>query len=171
MLLHRSSTPQLPIPVQRSHCLDVEDLSTVLVRQVLGESLQKLQQEDTKQTKSIRWELGACWVQHLQSQTSGKTESKKCDEAKVEPAVKGLGKNGGLLKDIKKKSDDRSNKTDQGKEVASTNSSVVNKNESEKHDEEKEIMWRKLLPEAAYMRLKESETGLHLKVLSCSQPL
>ncbi|XP_019177938.1 PREDICTED: protein TSS isoform X3 [Ipomoea nil] len=163
VLLHRSSTPQSPSPVQRSHCLDVEDLSTVLVRQVLGESLQKLQQEDTKQTKSIRWELGACWVQHLQSQTSGKTESKKGDEAKVEPVVKGLGKNGGLLKDIKKKSDDRSNKTDSGKEVASTNSSAVNKDELEKHEEEKEILWRKLLPEAAYLRLKESETGLHLK--------
>jgi hypothetical protein len=27
-----------------------------------------------------------------------------------------------------------------------------------------EVMWKKLLPEAAYLRLKESETGLHLKV-------
>ena len=33
-----------------------------------------------------------------------------------------------------------------------------------KVDEEKEIMWRKLLPEEAYLRLKESDTGLHLKV-------
>ncbi|KAK4431900.1 protein TSS [Sesamum alatum] len=165
MLLHKSTTPQSSSPVQRIQNVDVEESNTSmpLVRQVLGESLLRIQEEESKPTKSVRWELGACWVQHLQNQTSGKNESKKNEEAKVEPAVKGLGKNGGLLKEFKKKPDDQSNKSDSNKELSGGDSSDVNKKEDEKRDEEKEIMWRKLLPEAAYLRLKESETGLHLK--------
>ncbi|XP_011079362.1 protein TSS [Sesamum indicum] len=165
MLLHKSTTPQSSSPVQRILNVDVEESNTsrLLVRQVLGESLLRLQEEESKPTKSIRWELGACWVQHLQNQASGKNESKKNEEAKVEPAVKGLGKNGGLLKEFKKKPDDRSSKSDSNKEQSGDDSSDVNKKEDGKQDEEKEIMWRKLLPEVAYLRLKESETGLHLK--------
>ncbi|THG02632.1 hypothetical protein TEA_020743 [Camellia sinensis var. sinensis] len=172
MLLHKSSTPQSSIVIQRLQSTDIEDLLSArsLVRRVLGESLLKLQGEISRHTSSIRWELGACWVQHLQNQASGKTESKKNEEAKVEPAVKGLGKQGGMLREIKRKTDDRNSKTEQAKEV-SVNSLDMNKKsdttlqeEVEKQDEEKEMIWRKLLPEAAYLRLKESETGLHLKL-------
>lgn len=159
------STPRASSSVQRSSNADVEDshASRTLVRKVLSESLLKLQAGDTKDAKSIRWELGACWVQHLQNQASGKTDSKKGEEAKVEP-VKGLGKHGGLLKDIKKKLDERSNKSDQRKEAGS-NTADVSKKDLEKLDEKKEIMWKEL-SEAAYLRLKESETGLHLKVVA-----
>ncbi|KAM3336899.1 protein REDUCED CHLOROPLAST COVERAGE 2 isoform X1 [Capsicum galapagoense] len=162
MLLHKTSTPQPSSQVHKLHGADVEDILAAkpLVRQVLGESLQKLQEEGSKQMKSIRWELGACWVQHLQNQVSGKAESKKTDEAKVEPAVKGLGKHGGLLKEIKKKSTDKNGKASSGNEVSS---SETNRKDLEKQDEEMEILWKKVLPEAAYLRLKESETGLHLK--------
>ncbi|CAL5439140.1 unnamed protein product [Camellia sinensis] len=172
MLLHKSSTPQSSIVIQRLQSTDIEDLISArsLVRRVLGESLLKLQGEISRHTSSIRWELGACWVQHLQNQASGKTESKKNEEAKVEPAVKGLGKQGGMLREIKRKTDDRNSKTEQAKEV-SVNSLDMNKKldttlqeEVEKQDEKKEMIWRKLLPEAAYLRLKESETGLHLKL-------
>ncbi|GMQ02267.1 hypothetical protein CsSME_00048577 [Camellia sinensis var. sinensis] len=172
MLLHKSSTPQSSIVIQRLQSTDIEDLLSArsLVRRVLGESLLKLQGEISRHTSSIRWELGACWVQHLQNQASGKTESKKNEEVKVEPAVKGLGKQGGMLREIKRKTDDRNSKTEQAKEV-SVNSLDMNKKsdttlqeEVEKQDEEKEMIWRKLLPEAAYLRLKESETGLHLKL-------
>lgn len=146
--------------------LDVEESQTTrpLVRQVLGESLVRIQEEQSKPKTSIRWELGACWVQHLQNQASEKNESKKNEESKVEPTVKGLGKHGGLLKDLKKKTDDRSFKNDSNKEQSAGNISDADKKELEKEDEEKEIMWKKLLPEAAYLRLKKSETGLHLKV-------
>lgn len=173
MLLHKPSTPQASSPGQRLQTADVESLRAArsLVRKVLEESLRKLQEEPTKQTRSIRWELGACWVQHLQNQASGKTESKKAEEAKTEPAVKGLGKQGGLLKEIKKKIDVKSGKAEQGKEVSTGNnldinkrSDDINQQELEKQAEEKEIMWKKLLPEPAYLRLKESETGLHHKV-------
>ncbi|KVI11750.1 hypothetical protein Ccrd_009842, partial [Cynara cardunculus var. scolymus] len=170
MLLHKSSTTTLSsIAAQRVQVADVEDMhsANIVVRKVLEESLQKIQAEVSKATKSIRWELGACWVQHLQSQDSGKPDYKKAEEAKVEPDVKGLGK--GLLKGIKKKSEDKINKTEE--EVStSNNTDMINKldnhgkEETIKMDEEKEMLWRKLLPEAAYMHLKESDTGLHLKV-------
>ncbi|KAI3524274.1 hypothetical protein L1887_02927 [Cichorium endivia] len=148
MLLHKSSTPHSSQRVEDSHA------AKVLVKKVMEESLQKMQEEDSRNTKSIRWELGACWVQHLQ--TSGKSDSKTDSEAKIEPTVKGLGKS--LLKEIKKKSD----KVE--KEVATNSKSDdISNKESTKLDEENEIILKKLLPEAAYLRLKESDTGLHLK--------
>lgn len=158
MLLHMQSTPQSSGPIQKLQSADFEELRTTrsLVRKVLDESLSKLQVEASKETKLIRWELGACWVQHLQNQTSTKTDSKKTDEASVEPAVKGLGKTGGLLKEIKKKSEEKSRRNEQGKEIAVK--------EVEKEDKEKETMWKNVVSEEAYLRLKESETGLHLKV-------
>lgn len=172
MLLHKSSTPQSSTGVPKLQSADFEDLRPArsLVRRVLGDSLLKLQAETSKHTRSIRWELGACWVQHLQSQASGKIDSKKTEEVKVEPAVKGLGKQGGLLKEIKRKTEDKNSKIKQGKEVAVNGLGMDKKLDAtdqrdvEKQDEAIQMIWKKLLPEAAYLRLKESETGLHLKV-------
>ncbi|KAJ4952898.1 hypothetical protein NE237_029730 [Protea cynaroides] len=171
MLLHKAPAPQTSSGIHRSHNANVEDIgsSRSLARKVLGESLAKLQGEANKQRKSIRWELGACWVQHLQNQASGNTDSKKTEEAKVEPTVKGLGKQGGLLKEIKKKIDDKSSKSEQAKESPMCNGDKSKKSDTtdlkdlEKHDSEKEAMLKKLLPELAFQRLKESATGLHLK--------
>ncbi|CAK7338137.1 unnamed protein product [Dovyalis caffra] len=172
MLLHKPSMPQSSSTLQRLQGGDLENLRSArsLVRKILEDSLLKLQEESSKCKKSIRWELGACWVQHLQNQASGKTEAKKTEDTKPEPAVKGLGKQGALLREIKKKTDVRTSKTEEGKDVSagtnvdmSKNSDSTNQNESEKKDEEMEVMWKKLLPEAAYLRLKESETSLHLK--------
>lgn len=179
MLLHKPSTPQSSSTGQQVQSADIESLRAArsLVTKVLEESLLKFQEEPTKQTRSIRWELGACWVQHLQNQASGKTESKKAEEAKPEPAVKGLGKQGGLLKEIKKKTDVKSSKAELGKEVSMNNNLDINKSseninqqELEKQEKEKEMMWKKLLPEPAYLRLKESETGLHHKVCQLRLP-
>ncbi|CAN1165297.1 Protein REDUCED CHLOROPLAST COVERAGE 2 [Linum perenne] len=171
MLLHKSPTSQTPNTSQRLQSGDVENarLARALVRKVLEESVQKLTEEPSKRVKSIRWELGACWVQHLQNQASGKTDSKKPEENKPEPAVKGLGKQGALLKDLKKKMDVKNSKTEEQKDISlANNTETVKKSDStnqkeEKKDENLEVMWKKLLPEAAYLRLKESETGFHLK--------
>ncbi|XWS16955.1 hypothetical protein CRYUN_Cryun33cG0026200 [Craigia yunnanensis] len=167
MLLHKSTTPA---SAQRSQTVDFENLRSARasVRKVLEDSLQKLQNEPSNNSRSIRWELGASWVQHLQNQASGKTESKKHEDIKPEPAVKGLGKQGALLKEIKKKTDIKGGKTELSKDPGNNldmnkKSEVSNQKELEKQDEEMEMMWKKLLPEAAYLRLKESETGLHLK--------
>ncbi|XP_028776798.1 protein TSS [Neltuma alba] len=171
MLLHKSSTPQSSNTIQRNQSTDVENLRSARssVRRVIEKSLLKLQEEPTKHSKSIRWELGACWVQHLQNQTTGKTEPKKSEDSKPEPDVKGLGKQGGLLKELKKKIDNRNSKAEQGKDTLTnngvdvTNKSDATQEELERQEEEKEALWRKLLPDAAYARLKESKTGLHLK--------
>lgn len=172
MLLHTPSTPVPPGAAQRMNNADPEDLGSAraLVRKVMAESLSKLQREATTMSESIRWELGACWVQHLQN--ACKTESKKSEEAKVEPAVKGLGKRGGLLKEIKKKLENKGGCTEQKKEdgidylEAKKSVDISEQEKLEKLEKEQETKWMKLLPEAAYMRLKESETGLHLKVSS-----
>ncbi|GJV25858.1 protein TSS [Tanacetum coccineum] len=96
---------------------------------------------------------------HLQNQASAKTDSKTTTDAKVEPAVKGLRK--GLLKDLKKKSEDKSSKSEQ--ESANNKSDDSGNKEDVKMEEEKKIMWKNVIPEAAYLSLKESNTGLHLK--------
>ncbi|KGN65188.1 protein TSS [Cucumis sativus] len=160
MLLHKSNTPQASNTSTRLQTTNVDHLqySRTVVRKVMEESLLRLEEEPVKNSRSIRWELGACWVQHLQNQASGKTEPKKTEETKLEPVVKGLGKQGGLLKEIKKKTDLGTSKVEPGKEVDPTN-----QKEMEKQDDDKEQMWKMLLPESAYLRLKESETGLHKK--------
>ncbi|XP_061355270.1 protein REDUCED CHLOROPLAST COVERAGE 2 isoform X2 [Gastrolobium bilobum] len=170
MLLNKSSSPQSSNTTQRIQSTDIENSHSArpLVRKVLEDSLLKLKEETARSSKSIRWELGACWVQHLQNQATGKTEPKSAEEAKLEPAVKGLGKQGGLLKELKKKIDNRNSKVEQGKDISTCNGIDINKpdatqQELERKDEEKETMWRKLLPDAAYTRLKESKTGLHVK--------
>ncbi|CAJ1975505.1 unnamed protein product [Sphenostylis stenocarpa] len=170
MLLHKSSSPQSSNAIQRIQGTDIEYSRSTqsLVRKVLEESLLKLNEETTRHSKSIRWELGACWVQHIQNQATGKTEPKKAEEGKVEQAVKGLGKQGGLLKELKKKIDNKMSKVEVGKDISPCNSDNINKPEAtkqelERQDEEKETIWRKLLSDAAYTRLKESKTDLHLK--------
>ncbi|XP_020582567.1 protein TSS [Phalaenopsis equestris] len=131
--------------------------SRSLVRKLLAFSVEKLEKEDQSHRKSIRWELGQCWVQHLQ-QDPGKSQPKNTEVTKVERTIKGLGKQ---LKEIKKKSDERVVKMDPSKD-----SSV----DASKHQmldgcnqQEKELILMKLLPEAAFLRLKESDTGLHVK--------
>ncbi|CAH8275091.1 unnamed protein product [Arabidopsis lyrata] len=166
-LLHKSSTPSSL--AQRSPNADSEQIRVAksLVRKVIEDSLKKLEIEPSRTTKPIRWELGACWVQHLQNQASSKSESKKNEDAKPEPAVKGLGKQGALLKEIKRKIDVKANKTEQGKEALANDtdnkSETEDQKELEKHNEEMEKMWKELVTETAYQRLKESETGFHLK--------
>ncbi|KAL9224148.1 hypothetical protein vseg_000212 [Gypsophila vaccaria] len=166
MLLHKSLSSS-PSSTQRLQSADMDELRSgrSLVRTVMTESLAKLEAESNKPVKSIRWELGACWVQHLQSQASAKVESKKTGDSKVEPAVKGLGKQGGLLKDIKKRIDEKNNKNEPGKGIQDMDkqSDETDPKALEKQAAEKESLWRKLISEAAYLRLKEADTGLHLK--------
>ncbi|ESQ54449.1 hypothetical protein EUTSA_v10024196mg [Eutrema salsugineum] len=168
-LLHKSSTPSSI--AQRSPNADSEQIRVAksLVRKVFEDSLQKLEAEPPRNTKPIKWELGACWVQHLQNQASSKSETKKTEDAKPEPTVKGLGKQGALLKEIKRKIDVKAHKAEQGKDALANTVDNDNKSEAadqkelEKQNEEMEKMWKELVTEAAYQRLKESETGFHLK--------
>jgi len=169
MLLNKPSTQSCG-GVLHPQSTNFEDLKSARssIRKILADSLIKLQGESTKKRRPIRWELGACWVQHLQNQASGKTEPKKKEESqgtKAEPTVKGLGKQFGQLKEIKKKTDEKGGKNDSKMEnAASGGMDKIYAVDNGSQAEVKENMLQKLLPEAAYLRLKESETGLHVKV-------
>ncbi|GKE33683.1 protein TSS, partial [Tanacetum coccineum] len=77
--------------------------SRSLVRQVIKESLTNL--EKSKDSgKPIRWELGSCWVQHLQKQEAPAGDNAESpNEDKAEAVVKGLGKQFKMLKKRDKK--------------------------------------------------------------------
>lgn len=152
MLLHKSTTSPFGA-AKRAQGAGFEDLepSRSSVRKVLEDSLRSLKGEGTKMRKPLRWELGACWVLHLQNPSSGKTEPKK-KEHKVEQTVKGLGKQFGQLKEIKKKTDEKKEGTSVD-EVRVENGQI----------DDKENILQKILSEAAFLRLKESATGLHVK--------
>ncbi|KAG8070424.1 hypothetical protein GUJ93_ZPchr0006g44035 [Zizania palustris] len=164
MLLHKSYA-QSSGGTQRLQSSNPQesDYTTYFVRKVMTNSLQKLEGEAPRETRPIRWELGACWVQHLQNQTSEKADIKKSKEAKDVPTVKGLGKQFGQLKEIKKKTDDKSGKVASAKENTLPNTNDARADNSASTKEDKETILQRWLPEAAFQRLKESETGLHAK--------
>lgn len=180
-LLHKGARVQSNSGMHHCNASESEDMQSArtLVQKVLEDSSVKLQEEQTDQKRFIRWELGACWVQHLQNQpTSEKTETKSSEESKNEPIIKGLGKQFGLLKEIKKKTtDDKNNKAESDKikslDISAGNeiedkrqaTEISSDREAQNEEIENELPLKKLLPEAAFMRLKESETGLHRKSL------
>ncbi len=98
------------------------EIAEAQIHAVLEESLARLDEEhDTPEALYIRWELGACWVQHLQTQAGG-TENEKDGLKKTEKVLehgsstvseKNLSARTGLptLKPLKKKELDSSLKT------------------------------------------------------------
>ncbi|CAA7408604.1 unnamed protein product [Spirodela intermedia] len=157
-------------------------LAHAFVEGVLTESLTKLETEKVNQDSFMRWELGACWIQHLQDQKNGDKDKKQTGEKDrkqnaekigLESKVEGLGKPLRFLKNSKKKL-----QSDEGKDLSMASSSdqcVIGEmqnvhlhgagspSETSAYENEQEL--KKLLSEAAFIRLKESETGLHQKSL------
>ncbi|CAA0827206.1 Tetratricopeptide repeat (TPR)-like superfamily protein [Striga hermonthica] len=147
------------------------DSSEAFVERLLEESLSKLEGEEADRDTFVRWELGACWIQHLQDQRKTEKEKKASNEkVKNETKVEGLGT---PLKSLKNKKN-----TDGGKAEWQTKrltDEVMNVTEGAAVDviepkldinaSEKELMLKTLLSDAAFSRLKDSETGLHAKSL------
>lgn len=131
--------------------------SRVLVRKVIKESLSKLEEETTASKKSIRWELGSCWLQHLQKQENEQDSKSKSPEdvKEIEPAVKGLGKQFKLLKKREKKPT-AADGEDEEKHCTTDDPNAKIETNGEENLE-------KLISKQALARLKESGTGLHLK--------
>lgn len=138
-----------------------------LVRRVTRESLSKLEEEKTVSERSIRWELGSCWVQHLQKQETpdDNNSSKNPQNNKAEPLVKGLGKQFKMLKKREKKTSagsvDDCEEIDSGESIPNVESCLEDLNNGESNHEED---LKKLISEEAFSRLKESGTGLHFQV-------
>lgn len=140
----------------------------------MEDSLAELRDEERDLDAFVRWELGACWIQHLQDQKKTEKEKKPSSEkAKNEMKVEGLGT---PLKSLKNKK-----KTLEGSTADQQNENVKPAADEVKDEAEKtlnvtesqldiganeyELMLKSMLSDAAFSRLKESETGLHAKVM------
>lgn len=141
--------------------LNDSEASRILVRRVVEESFTKLKETPASSERTIRWELGSCWVQHLQKQEASVDDSSKRtpEEIITEPDVKGLGQNIKLLKKREKKESI----------VCSSDEKEENKNaveigEVKSNESNCEADLKKLISEEAFFRLRESRTNLHLKV-------
>ncbi|XP_020968141.1 protein TSS isoform X2 [Arachis ipaensis] len=101
LLLHHQSAveaDQLEGSVTSLSNLDDSDSSKYLVRKKVQESLEKLKEEAVVPKRSIRWELGSSWIQHLQKQEISKDNiSKKDSDNETAQNIKGLGKKFKLL--------------------------------------------------------------------------
>ncbi|KAK7255207.1 hypothetical protein RIF29_28611 [Crotalaria pallida] len=160
-LLHKSGAEPSEGTSSSISNSDNLDASENIVRKLVQECLEKIKEERGVSKRSIRWELGSCWMQHLQKQeTSADSSSTNKENGNdVEQAVKGLGKQFKLLKRIEKKAssldgtDSTSGNLNEGTDkVEPNNDGLSNSTELEK-----------LLSKEAFLRLEESRTGLHLK--------
>ncbi|PQQ18578.1 protein TSS [Prunus yedoensis var. nudiflora] len=147
--------------------LDSLETSRCLVRRVIKESLTKLENEPANSERSIRWELGSCWVQHLQKQESSVVSDSDSleDNNEAEAIVKGLGKQFKLLKKREKKT---SGERTYDEEIDASESRSSNSRTLERHngDISDDSDLKQLLSEEAFLRLKETGTNLHLKALA-----
>lgn len=170
VLLHKSCNTESSVGGQQ--CPSQSDdlkMYRSLVRRVLSDSLTHLLVLPDVTERTIRWELGSCWVQHLQKQETPTSNSSKdsMEDDKLEPDVKGLGKQFELLKKIKKKNNTKSGEPNVVKNDSSINSmhakETADSLELKTGECDSKVAVERLLPEAALMRLKESGTGLHQK--------
>ncbi|KAK3001120.1 hypothetical protein RJ639_022477 [Escallonia herrerae] len=176
LLLHKRAASEHNKMTPHSLTVEREELSSAreFVERLLSESLNKLQEEEVEGDTFTRWELGACWIQHLQDQNKTEKEKKLSSEkAKNEMKVEGLGTPLRSLKNRKKNSDGGNielqtqnlKSTDVGNGEVENSVSPSAESQLEVNADENELALRRLLSDAAFTRLKESETGLHCKSL------
>lgn len=168
MLLHKSGSDSLEGSVSSLSILDDEDATRSLVRKVIQEGIEKIKEEPSISKRSIRWELGSCWMQHLQKQETSSDDSSKNKEDgnDVEQAVKGLGKQFKFLKKREKKSNnvDGTDSREQNDSSPGDVNDNADKVELNSGDFSNSSELEKLLSNEAFLRLKESGTDLHTKV-------
>ena len=142
-------------------------MSRCLVRRVVKQSLKKLKEMPIDSKRSIRWELGSCWVQHLQKQESptGKKSKSPDDDNGAEHSVKGLGKQFKFLKKREKNENcvSSTDKEENGSRPGNLNSEA-DLGELSNGELKGIAELEKLISEDAFLSLKETGTGLHLKV-------
>lgn len=173
MLLHQTTPSEHNKSLTHLHSLDQEELGAAqaFVEKLLKESLAELEKEEIRSNHFVRWELGACWIQHLQDQKNTEKDKKPSSEkAKNEMKVEGLGTPLKSLKN-KKKQDIKTLKMQSGNDSSSdgmtgeVNDATSCEAENGKNSRENEIALRRKLSEEAFDRLKNLDTGLHCKVI------
>ncbi|KAL1203557.1 Protein REDUCED CHLOROPLAST COVERAGE 3 [Cardamine amara subsp. amara] len=159
--LHRSHSVRTSGENQPSQ-LDLDDLESFrcIVQELVRNNLTKLEEKRVPSVRPIRWELGSCWVQHLQ-----KKEIEVCGKPatndETELSIKGLGKQFKVLKSKSKKSDTISTVKEEDIRLHESNGDADIKQKS--IDKHFETELKELISEEAFYRLKETGTGLHLK--------
>ncbi|CAH2037548.1 unnamed protein product [Thlaspi arvense] len=123
-----------------------------MVQDLVKTNITKLEEKRESSERPIRWELGSCWVQHLQKKevVTENDCGKPATNGETELSVKGLGKQFKVLKCKNKKS-----------EKPSTVKEKEENTSLRELDGQAEL--KELLSEEAFSRLKKSGTGLHLK--------
>nr|XP_034904782.1 protein TSS-like isoform X2 [Populus alba] len=181
LLLHKPTPSEHSKRAPNLQALEFEELSAskAFVERLLEESLARLEEEVLERDHLVRWELGACWIQHLQDQKNTEKDKKPSTEKGKKPStetemkVEGLGTPLKSLKN-KKKSDESNIKMQpensrpasdglSGAVEDATLASVESHLENDAIDNE--LALQQLLSDAAFARLKESDTGLHCKSL------
>ncbi|CAI8601337.1 unnamed protein product [Vicia faba] len=153
-LLHKSGAESSEGTLTSLSNFDDLDASKIIVGKVVEECIEKIKEEPSVSKRSIRWELGSSWMQHLQKQeTSTDVGSNSKDGNDVAQSVKGLGKQFKLLKKREKKPSD----------LNSADSSEQNINEPNGAELSSSNGLDKLLSKEVLLRLKESGSGLHMK--------
>ncbi|XP_047335433.1 protein REDUCED CHLOROPLAST COVERAGE 1-like [Impatiens glandulifera] len=142
------------------------DSSQALVKRLFEDSIDKLQQEEPENDPFIRWELGACWIQHLQDQKNKEKDKKpSAEKPKSEMKVEGLRTPLKSLKNSKRNIATTNIKSDRDIVIGEDENTATSplKSHLESHSHENEQALRRLLSDPAFTRLKESDTGLHCK--------
>lgn len=148
-MLHKSGAEFSEGTLTSLSNFDDLDASKDLVRKVVEEWTEKIKEEPSVSERSIRWELGSSWMQHLQKQETSTDVGSDNKNGNVEQAVKGLGNQFKFLKKREKKAS----------ELDGTDSREPNNDELSSSNE-----LETLLSKEAFSRIKESGSGLHLKV-------
>ncbi|KAB2070094.1 hypothetical protein ES319_A08G135900v1 [Gossypium barbadense] len=169
LLLHKTIPSELNKVASPSQVLEHEELSSsqVLIERLLEESLTKLEEEELERKPFVRWELGACWIQHLQDQNSTQKDKKPSREkSKNEMKLGGLGTPLRSLKN-KKKSDGNmgSGSSNSHPDAVENVTAASIESQLETSSKDDELVLKRKLSEEAFARLEESKTGLHHKTL------
>ncbi|XP_074326348.1 protein REDUCED CHLOROPLAST COVERAGE 1-like [Apium graveolens] len=176
-LLHKRTDPEDNKMLPDLQNLEHAKFSSAdkFVENLLKESLSKLDEEILQGHTFLRWELGACWIQHLQDQKKLEKEKKlSIEKTKNEVKVEGLGTS---LRSMKNKNKNLNGSKDELlpdnlKLTANGNHGEIDnimlsspESRLEVNSSENEVELRRLITDDAFTRLKESETGLHSKSL------
>ncbi|XP_073301912.1 protein REDUCED CHLOROPLAST COVERAGE 3-like [Primulina huaijiensis] len=142
---------------------DVES-SRFLVRKVIKEGLKKLVDNPAITERCIRWELGSCWVQHLQKQeTPAENKSGDHEDDKTESVVKGLGRQFKMLKKRDKRTPSACGKDEANDDGASDLHLESNLGETNTCDSDSVVNLLKYVPQESFLRLKENGIDLDTK--------
>ncbi|KAK8482986.1 hypothetical protein V6N11_061872 [Hibiscus sabdariffa] len=164
-LLHKTIPSEHNKSASSSQVLEHEELSScqVSIERLLEESLAKLEEEKLEHKPFLRWELGACWIQHLQDKINTQKDKKPSGEKdNNEMKLGGLGTPLRSLKN-KKKLDGNvgSGNSNTHPDAVENVAAAALESQLETSSRDDELVLKRKLSEEAFARLKESKTGLH----------